>query len=62
MPYLSPALISTEIPFRKKADPLSTLVSGILISTGANLVLGGAVLAQEGEFEEIVVQDTRGGA
>ena len=62
MNYLSPVFASTHIPFRKKSDTLRSLVSGIVIGTGANLALAGAVLAQDGEFEEIVVEDTRGGA
>jgi len=44
-------------PFRKKPDSLRLLCSLMLVTAGANMVH-----AQDGEVEEIIVQDTRGGA
>ena len=43
--------------FRKKHDPLKHLISTVLISTGANVMVAGSVLAQEIPVEEILVQD-----
>ena len=62
MPASIPSLPASPIPFRKKTDPLRHLMSGILIGTGANLLLAGMACAQDGAVEEIIVEDTVGGA
>ncbi len=50
------------IPFRKRPDSLRQLMTSVLIGTGANLLVAGMVKAQDGSVEEIIVEDTVGGA
>jgi len=51
-----------DIPFRKKPDPLRQLMTRVLIGTGVNLLAAGMAHGQDGAVEEIIVEDTVGGA